>query len=137
MILLISLKYFNRKQDESGEIGVTIDIAAQDGKINGNQLRKIIYDEISSHQKIDDQIVILKEFSLTNLEGKLRNLHLKSHYGHHKSLCCFFTFLNFFLQFSPDISDILYVWLLFSSVVFSAINHFPSFSHYEKNPQIK
>lgn len=62
--------YF-RKRDESGEIGVTIDIAAQDGKIDGNKLRKIIYDEIQLTQKIDDQTIDLKEFSLTNLEGKL------------------------------------------------------------------
>jgi hypothetical protein len=49
---------------------VTIDIAAKDDKIESTELRKIIYDEIKKTQKIQDQTIDLKEFSLTNLEGK-------------------------------------------------------------------
>lgn len=59
-----------RKTDDIFEIYVTVDIAAEANKINGNELRDIIYDEAKTYQKLGEQTINLKEFSITNLEGK-------------------------------------------------------------------
>lgn len=61
---------FFRKTDDLFEIYATIDIAADSNKISGNELRDIIYNEAKTYQKIGDQTIDLKEFSITNLEGK-------------------------------------------------------------------
>lgn len=61
-----------RQLDESGKIGVTIDIAAQDVlKINGNQIRDIIHEQMKNDMTIGSTTVDLINFSFTNLEGKL------------------------------------------------------------------
>lgn len=53
------------------EIYATVDIAAESNKISGNELRDIIYNEAKTYQKIGEHTVDLKEFSITNLEGKI------------------------------------------------------------------
>lgn len=53
------------------EIYATIDIAAESNKIKGNELRDILYSEAKSYHKFGEHTVNLKEFSITNLEGKL------------------------------------------------------------------
>lgn len=50
---------------------VTIDIAAESNKINGNELRDILYNEARDYHKFGDNTISTKEFSITNLEGKL------------------------------------------------------------------
>lgn len=53
------------------DIYATVDIAAESNKISGNELRDIIYSEVKTYQKIGEHTVDLREFSITNLEGKL------------------------------------------------------------------
>jgi hypothetical protein len=53
------------------EIYATIDIAAENNKISGNELRDIIYNEVKTYQKMGEHTVDLKEFLITNLEGKI------------------------------------------------------------------
>lgn len=52
------------------EVYATVDIAAESNKISGNELRDIIYNEAKTFGKIGELTVDLKEFSITNLEGK-------------------------------------------------------------------
>ena len=55
------------------EVYATVDIAAENNKISGNELRDIIYNEAKTYQKIGEHTVDLKEFSITNLEGNFLN----------------------------------------------------------------
>lgn len=68
---MLNFPWISRKTDDSFTIHVTIDIAADAPKINGNELRDIIYNQAKTYQKLGDHTVSLNEFSLTNLEGKL------------------------------------------------------------------
>ena len=57
-----------RKTDDMFEVYATIDIAAENNKISGNELRDIIYNEAKTYQKIGEHTVDLREFSITNLK---------------------------------------------------------------------
>jgi hypothetical protein len=59
------------KTDDMFEVYATVDMAAEKNKINGNALRNIIHDQAKTFGKIGETTVDLKEFSITNLEGKL------------------------------------------------------------------
>lgn len=60
-----------RQTDDIFEVYVTIDIAAESNKISGNELRDILYNEAKVYHKFGDHTISTKEFSITNLEGKL------------------------------------------------------------------
>lgn len=53
---------------------MTVDIAAEANKISGNEIRDIFYNEAKSFHKYGELTVNLKEFSITNLEGKPNEL---------------------------------------------------------------
>lgn len=49
----------------------TVDVAAEATKINGNEFRDILYNEIKSTQRIGELECDTRDFSLTNLEGNI------------------------------------------------------------------
>lgn len=71
---LIFVHFLFRKTDETFKVYVTIDIAADKNKISGNELRDILYNQAKVYQTFGTHTVDLKEFSITNLEGKMKIL---------------------------------------------------------------
>jgi hypothetical protein len=53
------------------EVLTTVDAAADTSKINGNEFRDILYNEIKNTQRIGELECDTRDFSLTNLEGKI------------------------------------------------------------------
>lgn len=87
---------FNFSQVDIFHVHATIDIAAENNKINGDELRDIIYNEVKEIRKIGDQTVDMKDFSITNLEGKKitnfsfdRMLQFIDKVHPHSFVCCF------------------------------------------------
>lgn len=91
------------------DIYVTVDIAAESNKISGNELRDIIYSEVKTYQKIGEHTVDLREFSITNLEGKIscsskRHRHILFLMGNEllsfiNASCIFFNFILYLFIF--------------------------------------
>lgn len=90
------------KTDDSFKIYVTIDFGADSNKISGTEVQNIFYDQAKLYRTLGEHTIDVKEFSLTNLEGKLGfNHQWLGDVIIHLLLCSFLFYpFEYFLLFS-------------------------------------
>lgn len=83
------------------EILTTLDVAADSSSINGNEFRDILLNEIKNMQRIGDLEFDIRDFSVTNIEGKglgsLNYFFNSCSQNHSSAFVLFNLFLNFLL----------------------------------------